>query len=73
MDVEYIKGFLKKKPFKSFVIRTASGETHKISHLESIALSPKGDLVILWPAGGGMVLVDVSQVTEAFFPSRKPA
>ena len=72
MDVDDIKGFLKKKPFKPFVVRTASGESHKVAHLESITLSPKGDLVILGPSGGGMVLVDVAQVTEAFFPPRKP-
>jgi hypothetical protein len=71
VNVTYIKGFLKKKPFKAFAVRTASGEVHKISHLESIAISPNEDLIILWPAEGGMVLVDADQITEAFFASRK--
>jgi hypothetical protein len=71
VNIEYIKGFLKKKPFKPFAVRTARGEVHKVTHLESIAISPAEDLVLLWPSEGGMGLVDTDQITEAFFPSRK--
>ncbi len=72
MKIDPIKGFLKRKPFKSFSVRTASGEVHKVSHPESLAISPKGDLVILWPSEGGLELIDTDQITEAFFPARKP-
>jgi hypothetical protein len=48
MDVESVKGF-RKDPFKTFVVRTTSGESHQMTRLEAVTLSPKGDLVILWP------------------------
>lgn len=69
MDVDNIRGFLKRKPFKAFDLRTAGGQSHEMSHPESIAVSPKGDVLVLWPAEGGLVLVDVDQITEAAYPS----
>ena len=71
MQIDHIKGFLKKKPFKSFSVRTASGEVHKVSHPESLVISPAGDLVIVWPSEGGLELIDTDQITEAFFPAPK--
>ena len=71
MNVDHIRGFLKRKPFKPFALKTASGEGHEITHLEAISISPEDDVLVLWPAKGGLVLVDIDQVTEAAYPSRK--
>ena len=69
MNVKHIRGFLKRKPFRPFVITTASGDRHDVTHVEAISVSPEGDLVILWPPGG-LVLVDVDQITEAAYDPR---
>ncbi len=68
MKIEYLRGFLKKTPFQAFEVKTASGETHRMTHREAVTISPNGDLLILWPADGGMVLIDAEQVTEALYP-----
>lgn len=52
MQIDLIKGFLKRKLFKPFVVRAASRKSHKIKRIEAVALSPEGDLVILWPSEG---------------------
>ena len=72
MDIDNIRGFLKRKPFKAFALRTAGGESHEVTHVEVIAISPKDDVLVLWPSGGGLVLVDVDQITEASYPAGKP-
>jgi hypothetical protein len=72
VNVDNIRGFLKRKPFRSFDLRTAGGDRHKVTHPESIAFSPKGDVLVLWPSEGGLVLVDVDQITEASYPAARP-
>ncbi len=72
MNIDNIRGFLKRKPFKAFALKTAAGDSHEVKHTEAIAISPKGDTVILWPAKGGMVLVDADQITEAAYPAPRP-
>jgi hypothetical protein len=69
MNIEHIRGFLKRKPFKSFVLKTAAGDRHRVTHVESISISPKGDAVVLWPSEGGLVVVDADQITEAAYPT----
>jgi hypothetical protein len=69
MKVDHIRRFLKRKPFLPFHLQTAAGDVHKVSHLESISVSPRGDAVVLWPSEGGLVVVDVDQITEAAYPS----
>ena len=68
MDVDNIHRFLTRKPFKAFTLRTAGGQNHKVTHLESISVSPQGDVIVFWPSEGGLVIVDVDQISEAAYP-----
>jgi hypothetical protein len=70
MQIESIKRLLN-DPFKTFVVRTASGESHKVERPDAIAISPTGDLVILWPSEGGLTIVDVDQIAEVSCPGRR--
>ena len=69
MNVDTIHGFMKRKPFKAILIKTSDGDTHSVTHVESVAISPENDLIILWPAEGGMHLLDAEQITKASYPS----
>ena len=72
MHVDNIRSFLKRTPFKGFSLRTAGGQLHKVTHLESISISPKGDAIVLWPSEGGLVVVDVDQIAEAAYLPKAP-
>ncbi len=76
MKVENFKSFLRHKPFKPFVIHTASGENYKVASPESIWVSRNGEEVIAQPPNGDIVMMGVEHITEAVYkaaPTKKGA
>jgi hypothetical protein len=71
MQVDNVRAFLGRKPFRAFTLTTSAGDRHSITHPEGIAVSPREDAVVLWPAGGGLVLLDFDQIAEAGYPAKK--
>jgi hypothetical protein len=72
MTIHGIERFLKLKPFRPFVLRESSGETHRIVSPESIRLLPKLRLVVVYPPDDSLVMLDPDQVTAVFYQPPKP-
>ena len=74
MKLENFKSFIRHKPFKPFIIHTASGESYRVASPESIWVSTHGDVVIAQPPNGDVVMMGVEHITEAVYkapPTRK--
>jgi hypothetical protein len=70
MKVENLKNFVQRRPFKQFLIMTASSDSYRVISPESISFSRDGDVVV-YPPDGGLVLLDVEHVTAASYPAKK--
>ena len=47
MVIESIRAFNHATPFRPYVIRMTSGETHRVPHPDFISISPRGSFVIV--------------------------
>jgi hypothetical protein len=70
MKIENLKEFVQRKPFKQFIIVTASSDSYRVISPEAISFSRDGDVVV-YPPDGGLVLLDVDHVTAAAYPAKK--
>ena len=73
MTEEQFRAVLRKQPFQTLVIHTASGEAYTVSHPESIWQDPNGSTVILSAQDAGVVLLDATLVSEVEFLSPRKA
>lgn len=74
MTTEQFQSALRMRPFRSFAIHTASGESYKVAHPESAWQSPDGETVIVATGPrGACALMSVGHITEVVYPSGEPA
>ena len=64
MEVDQFRGALKVKPFRPFVINTASGEKHTVAHSEAVWQSPSGKTVLVHIKGEEVALMDFALISE---------
>lgn len=64
MKIDTLRSIHEAKPFRPFVIRTGSGESYTITHPEVIALSPHGNVAVIFPRANEVNLVDIDSITE---------
>ncbi len=74
MNAEQFRSAYKMKPFKTFTIHTASGESYTVTHPEALWQSPDGETVIVATGPrGACALMGIEHITEVVYPSRKLA
>ena len=72
MNIEILRTVRGAKPFRPFSIHAGSGESYMIAHPEVVALSPDGEVAVVFPKPGQVNLVDVESLTEiTTFPSAR--
>jgi len=72
VNVEQFRNAHRLRPFKPFVIHTASGESYPVTHPETVWQSPGGHTVIVGIKGEEVAMIDIEQITEFVFATRKP-
>ncbi len=72
MNVEQFRNAHRLRPFKPFVIRTASGESYPVTHPETVWQSPGGHTVIVGMKGEEVAMIDIDHITEFVSTTRKP-
>ncbi len=71
MVIESIRAFNHASPFRPYVIRMTSGETHRVPHPDFISISPKGTFVIVIDAKERPHHLSTLLIEEAFVPSER--
>jgi hypothetical protein len=56
-------------PFKPFALHLSSGRDLKVSTPDHLLISPRGDLLVLFPADGGLCVIDPAQVVSVDVPA----
>jgi len=70
MKIDTLRSIHTAKPFRPFQIHTGSGESYLVTHPEIIALSPHGNVAVVFPKSNEVNLIDIHNITEiATFPS----
>jgi len=72
MKIDNLRSFYRAKPFRPFSIVTGSGEAYLVPHPENIAFHSEGGVVIVIPAHGEVVMIDVESITEATYQFSTP-
>jgi hypothetical protein len=73
VNVEQFRSTHRLRPFKPFVIHTASGESYAVTHPEAVWQSPAGHTIIVSIKGEEVAMIDFDHITECVFTTRKPA
>jgi hypothetical protein len=73
LNVEQFRNAHRLRPFKPFVIHTASGESYPVTHPETLWQSPGGHTVIVGIKGEEVAMIDIDHITEFVFATRKAA
>lgn len=63
-----VLAMMRSEVFHRFEIHTNSGAVYDIRSREMIALSPSGDLVVVFDPVDGVALVDIDQVADCIRP-----
>jgi hypothetical protein len=58
-DIKEVRNFA---PFKPFELHLTSGRTLPVLTPDHLLISPNGDLLVLFPSGGGLCIIDPAQV-----------
>ena len=58
-DIQEMRDFA---PFKPFALHLSSGRVIKISTPDHLLFSPRGDLLVVFPATGGICVVEPGHV-----------
>jgi len=67
MDSNALKRTIKLRPFKPFSIHTASGESYRVRHPETILMSVGGNTIVLVTGGETFAMLDLEGITEITF------
>jgi hypothetical protein len=71
MNVEQFQNAHRLSPFRPFSIRTASGESYKVSHPEAVWQSPGGHTIIVGIKGEEVAMIDIGHITKFVFTTKK--
>jgi hypothetical protein len=71
VNVDQFRSAHRLRPFKPFVIHTASGERYQVTHPETAWQSPAGHTVIVSIKGEEVAIIDIDQITEIVIATRK--
>jgi hypothetical protein len=64
MEIDQFRSALKVKPFRPFVINTASGEKYAVAHTEAVWQSPSGRTVLVHIKGEEVALMDIALISD---------
>lgn len=64
MKADEFHALLGARPFQPFAIHLGDGRELAVDHPEFLAVSPAGDVAVVFRPEGGLNLVDVSLVTD---------
>jgi hypothetical protein len=73
VNVDQFRNAHRLRPFKPFVILTASGESYPVAHPKAVWQSPGGHTIIVGIKGEQVAMIDIAQITEFVFTTRKRA
>ena len=73
MNIDQFRNAYRLRPFKPFVIHTASRENYHVTHPEAVWQSPDGHTVIVGIKGEEVAMIDIEHTTEIVFATRRPA
>ncbi len=64
MNAEQYLGVIQKRPFRPFVVHTASGEKYAVDHPENTMISPSGRTVAVFLPNEATAIIDITEITE---------
>jgi hypothetical protein len=64
MKMQELQALHEARPFRPFAIRVGENRLLRVEHPEFLALSPTGDVAIVFRPEGGVSIVDVELVSE---------
>jgi len=64
MTTEQFLGVFRRRPFRPFSVRTASGEQHPVEHPEQAMTSASGRTVAIFLPDEVTAIIDVAEITE---------
>jgi hypothetical protein len=70
MTLHEIKELRDTSPFKPFALHLTSGRTMQVVTRDHLLISPRGDLLVLFPPNGGVSVIDPEQVASLDVPPR---
>ncbi len=68
MSIRDIKELRDMAPFKPFALHLTSGRTLQVATRDHLLVSPRGDVLVLFPPGGGVCVIDPEQVASVDVP-----
>ena len=69
MSIKDIKELRDIAPFKPFELHLTSGRTMPVITPDHLLFSPRSDLLVLFPAEGGVCVIDPAQVASVNIPN----
>jgi hypothetical protein len=63
MTADQFRSALRTTPFRPFTVHTGSGEACKVTHPETVGISPSGQTVVIVQDSGTAIL-DMESITE---------
>lgn len=76
MTAENLRSALRKRPFRPFEIKTASGATYPVTHPEVAWISPAGEVVIVAlrsDRGEQVAMLDLPLMADIVYSLAQPA
>jgi hypothetical protein len=64
MNVKQLRAMHRATPFQTLELRLSDGQVLEVKSQESMAISPKGDLAVVFTGKDSVVHVDVSSIVE---------
>jgi hypothetical protein len=71
VSIKDIKEMRDIAPFKPFDLHLTSGRTLAVTTPDHLLISPRGDLLVLFPSDGGVCVIDPAQVATLDVSDRK--
>jgi hypothetical protein len=71
VSIKDIKELRDIAPFKPFELHLTSGRTLAVSTPDHLLISPRGDLLVLFPTEGGVCVIDPAQVATLNIAGRQ--
>ncbi len=70
MKIDHIQSAMNRRPFKPFVVHTASGVAYPVGHPEVVARTTAGGILMIGTGGDSVAMVDVESVTEITYGTK---
>jgi hypothetical protein len=71
MKPDDLRAALEREPFLPFDVHTKAGRNYPVAHPETMAFSPRVEVVLLKYDGHRTAMIDIDCITEVTYPAVK--